>query len=265
VSFYRHAVLVGRPEQPSDERSFAVGSVLAATMILGHSLLDFNLHIPANAMVLAALMGFTVAMRDPDDLHPRTEMKLLPRSAVAGAMAVMLAAGIYFFVPMAQAYLWWWRGSGAKLALDWDTALACYQRAMELDPRFPVPWANAGEVYALRAKFQPPAQKAKRTEYLQEAIRFYQKSIALNPRQSLVLLRLAEAYELAGQADNALKTFDQALAVDPKSAVVYSRLGMFYDDQGDEKRAIDAFRQCLRFGRDNIAEKWLADRALPHK
>lgn len=265
VYFYRHALQVGRPEQASDERSFAVGSVLAVTMILGHSVLEFNLHIPANAMVLAAIMGFTVAMRDPDDQFPRTEMKLLPRTVVAGAMAILLGAGLYLFVPMSRAYHWWWTGTEAKKGLDWDAALSCYERAMKLDPRFPAPWANAAEILATRARFQPPAQKAKRAENLQEALRLYQRSLELNPRQTLVLLRLAEVYELTEQGDRALQTYNQALAIDPKSAIVYLRLGMFHRNQGNDQQAAEAFLQANRLYSDLIAEEYLANKGLPVK
>ena len=68
------------------------------------------------------------------------------------------------------------------------------------------------------------------------------------------MLRLASAYELAGDNGSALRTYQWALAVDPNNAFNYLRLGIFYRRTGEAERALDAFERSRQLGaRDQIA------------
>lgn len=265
VAFYRHAILLAKSGQTSDERSFAVGSVLAVTMILVHSFFDFNLHMPANALLLAAIMGFVAGMEDKDERYRFVPLKLLPRVALGVAVALACVQSARYVYPTVAAFHWFSLGNDHKAGLDWDTALGLYERAMHYDPLFPGPYSLSGQVYLAKARMKRPNQEAERRELLQKALQHFKGSLGLNPRQTLILLHLAEAYELLGDKDQALQTYQQAVALDPKCAFVHLRMGKFFEKNGDEERAAAAYQQCNRLHGDPIAEAFLYKRDLPYK
>jgi hypothetical protein len=45
------------------DKFFALGCVGGIVAILLHSLVDFNLYIPANALVFASLLGLTMSLK----------------------------------------------------------------------------------------------------------------------------------------------------------------------------------------------------------
>jgi O-antigen ligase len=62
VSVVRMALSKAVESEDQEERNFAVACVGSLAAILLHSLVDFNLYIPANAMLLAWIAGMTVGM-----------------------------------------------------------------------------------------------------------------------------------------------------------------------------------------------------------
>jgi O-antigen ligase len=265
VAFYRHALVLARSGQTSDERSFAVGSVLSVTMILVHSLFDFNLHMPANAMLLAAIMGFVAGMEDKEERYPFVPLKWVPRLAIGLTAALACLVSAKYLYPTVAGFHRYSQGNDHKAGIDWDTALKLYDRAMHFDPLFPQPYSASGQVYLAKARMKRPNQEADRRELLQKAIRRFQESLVRNPRQTLVLLHLAEAYEMLGDRNQALLTYQQTAALDPKCAFLHLRMGKFFERGGDEERAAAAYQECNRLHGDPIAEAFLYERDLPIK
>ncbi len=91
--FYWQAGLLTKAQTPSDQRAFAVGSLIATTVILFHCWFDFDLHILANALLLATLMGCTAAMDDPKKRFGRAQMKPATRYGTCRSAGGARAAG----------------------------------------------------------------------------------------------------------------------------------------------------------------------------
>jgi O-antigen ligase len=261
--FYRHAFALARRGASAEERSFAVGSALAVTMIIFHSFIDFSLHLTANALLLVTILGLTSAMTPEGCRSGATslpETKPWLRWSLAGTLAACCVLGLWFFPRTALAYYYWSRGSDAKAVLHWDKALARYARAIELDPKFPAPCADAAGIMLGKARMKRPAEQAKRRELVDTAADLLYWSTELNPRQTLVLLRLAEAYELRGETEKAITTFERAKAIDPKAAVVYVRWGMLYRNLGEDEKAEKVFKEGEKFQGDEVSQQFLFNR-----
>jgi len=96
-----------------------------------------------------------------------------------------------------------------------------------------------------------PEDAAERQELAQQAIAAHSRSLTLNPYQSEVMLRLASAYELAGDNGSALRTYQRALAVDPNNAFNYLRLGIFYRRIDEGQRVTEAFEKSRQLGAED--------------
>ena len=264
ICFFRHVALLTGRKNSSEQRAFAIGTAIALITILVHSWFDFNLHILANALLLVTLMGFTVAMEDSEGRFPRTEMKPLPRYALGGLLLIVCFLGVWFVgrTVMADHENSW--GSREKGILHYDHSLARYQRAMAWDAKFPGPYADSGDIYRSQSLFRVGAEKKEeRLQLARKAIEFYDRSLALNPYQSDVMLREAQIYEIIGENDRALKTYQRAIEVDPSSSFNYSRLGLFYRHIGDEPHAKEAFDKANSLFSDDINVLNLFDMQRP--
>jgi tetratricopeptide (TPR) repeat protein len=83
-----------------NDRALAYGVLAAVIAILVHSLIDFNMHIPSNAMMMAAIVGLGLCIRNYK-LNPGEEWvglsarkkKLFPVALQAALVVVVIAAG----------------------------------------------------------------------------------------------------------------------------------------------------------------------------
>ena len=244
--FFRHAWRIAKRTQKSEHRAFAIGAMISIISLLVHSFFDFNFHIPANSLLLAAIMGFTAAMEDPEE-RPVQSKAALPfaRYFVGGAVLVICGIGIRFFIPTALAFHFAEKGESAKWDINYEEAFADYQRASVLDPNYPKPHIDTGEIYLSSARWRMlPARQAERRELAHKAIQSFERALALNPTLAYVLVSKARAHELAGEDDLALKTYQKAIEVAPFNAYAHHTLGAFYRDRGEDQKALEAFEKA---------------------
>ncbi|HEY2952499.1 MAG TPA: O-antigen ligase family protein, partial [Verrucomicrobiae bacterium] len=120
VCFFWHVVRISRSENTSEQRSFAVGSGIAVASILVHSWLDFNLHIPANALLLVTIMGMTMGIDVKKEVRTRVQMNLVSRIALGVFLLFLTFAALWYGVPTVLANHFNSRGLASKEILYWD-------------------------------------------------------------------------------------------------------------------------------------------------
>ena len=249
--FYHATILTRRPNQ-SDPRSFAAGCAMAVTAILVHSFSDFNLHIPANALLLITLMGMTCGMEDAGGHYRRSELNRLVRVALALALLSLVGLGIYFGTPMMRASYYNDQGNDADADGDWDEAVEHYQKAIQYDPTFPSPYLGLGKMHQLRSSLMvSPEKKERREQLAREALAAFERGLALNPLQSEVWLRPAMIHnDVFGDHTRALELIGKALAVDPNNALAWQKTGIVYQSMGEKAKAIEALEKSFKLGSD---------------
>jgi O-antigen ligase len=251
--FYRQALQVGFSRSNSEQRSLAVGAVISVTAILIHSWFDFNLHILGNAFLFVMIMALTIALGDVSEKKLRREMHPAFRYAMAGGILLFCCAGIIWVLPSLRAHLHMEKGEVAKGYLQWDEALAQYNRANQLDTRIPSLHANIGDVYRVKSHWIMGEERAgERQKVARQAVEEYLRSLELNPMQPLVLANLASAYALAGDKEAALKRYQDAVSLDANNAMIFLALGHFHKRNGDSAEALKAFEKAAdeRWGYD---------------
>ncbi len=79
-----------------------------------------------------------------------------------------------------------------------------------------------------------------------EAVKYYQNSLAINPKETDVRTDLATAYHLMGQPDRAIQEYDEVLKIDGKHANALFNEGMVkWQDKMDLNGAIASWKRLL--------------------
>lgn len=248
VCFYWQAGRLSGQGASSEQRAFARGAVLSVSMVLIHSWFDFNFHIPANALVLATLLGMVSGMEVPETSVRRVELQRPYRFAMGATVLVLVSLGVSRVWPASVADRENTKGLVFKRALRWEEAKQHFRNAIKWDGKFPEPYANLGEVCRNQSQFRIGPEKAgERQELLREAITNLQAALHLNPYQSDVTLRLASAYDMAGDLVKAKECHERAIAVDPQNAKTYTGYGLFLRKHGEDKLAAEVFDKSQKF------------------
>ena len=255
AAFFRHAWVLTRKGAPDEQRAFAIGAVAAVGAILVHSWFDFNLHIPANAVLVAAVLGTMAAMPDPSDRYPARAVGPMRFAIAGGAAALVLGAG-WFFVPTVSSAHFADLAHGFKRRLDFDPAVYFYQRAAAADTKSPQAQISLGEIYLVQASFRVGAdQEETRREWALAAADAFDQALAMNSYLSAAWMGRGRAYEVVKDDAQALESYQKALKVDPVNASIYFRLGCYYRDRGDAGQAEKHFETSHRLNcvQDNAA------------
>ena len=78
-----------------------------------------------------------------------------------------------------------------------------------------------------------------------EAIKFFHKSLSLNPRNHLVFNALGFAYSMKGDLRQSLQNFQKCLNIKPSFTEAHNNIGMIYQEMGFIDKAEEEFQKVL--------------------
>jgi tetratricopeptide (TPR) repeat protein len=124
------------------------------------------------------------------------------------------------------------RGNAYAAKGDLDRAIADYNQAISLDPKYPKAYHGRAILYKNRGD-------------LDRAVADYSQAIALDPKYSIAYNNRGVAYEGRGDLDRAIADYSQAISLDRKYVGAYSNRGNIYKARGDFDRAIADYNQAI--------------------
>jgi tetratricopeptide (TPR) repeat protein len=107
------------------------------------------------------------------------------------------------------------RGDAYTQLKQYDKAFADLNRAIELDPKFARAWSNRGNAYLSLEQYD-------------KAIADCTRAIELDPEHFNTWNSRGLAYSALKQCDKAINDFTRAIELDPKFAVIWSNRGLAY-------------------------------------
>jgi tetratricopeptide (TPR) repeat protein len=123
-----------------------------------------------------------------------------------------------------------------------DSAIAAYQKALEINPYNTYAWNN------LAIAYNDQGDSAR-------AIQVCNKSIEIKPRNSTCYTILGDIYRQVGQFEDAKDCYQTACRLEPKSTLNWVNLGEVFSDQHRDKEALRAYLKASRLD-PNDASIW---------
>jgi tetratricopeptide (TPR) repeat protein len=121
-------------------------------------------------------------------------------------------------------------------------ALTCYERALEINPRYPEAWLNKGVALADLGR---PA----------EALTCYERALEINPRYPETWSNKGNALARLGRPEEALTCYERALEIDPSYPEAWYNEGAALGKLGRPAEALTCYERALEINpRD--AEAW---------
>jgi len=201
----------------SNSMALQIGALAAVGAYLVHSFLDFNLHIPANILLLAFVFGLLAnpgAIREATGARSPTGSQILSRlilpvlGGIVIVQCVRLLPGEYF-------------AEKSRTSLrDGKSPAAVYYalRGLRTEQNNPDLFYYLG--CGLVAEGNATKDLGKRAALFESAILAFQSGRALAPRDRTLGLALGSVYDALERFPEGEWMYDEALRLDPKSYAV---------------------------------------------
>lgn len=237
----------------SNKLALVLGTSLGLLAILLHSVVDFNMHIPANAILAITLMAIlSGCVRFATGRYwfgVRRWSKL--------TLTLLLIGGLGYLgwqeIRSATELAWLER---ARQAPNLSSAqIVALQKAFAVEPmNFETAYA-IGEVYRMQS-----LSSAGENEAAAKALPWYQRSMSLNNYHGYSYMGYGICLDLLAKTNEAATFFDRAVKLDPNGYYTTAYMGWHYVQTGDFAAARVWFQRSLRLQeKDNrIAKSYLA-------
>ena len=228
---------------PGLQLAFNIGAITAFAAHAAHAVVDFNMHLPGNAIFLAIIFGFMANPGELTDFEPVPDedeaLPEPPRMSRFGRYAVGGVVGIGVWIvavalPKFPGEYWNEKARVAVRNRDFVTAIAHGERSLAADKTNPFTYLHIGQAHRITAELSP---RATRAPHYQAAIASFQAAIALYPQDEEIWVRFAQALEGSGDFKAAGDAYRVAVNLDPNLGLIRSHYSRFLRRIGREEEA----------------------------
>ncbi|MEM1059160.1 MAG: O-antigen ligase family protein [Verrucomicrobiota bacterium] len=212
--------------------------------IVLHSVVDFNLHIPGNALIVFALtgMGLSVTQRH------QSRRLWLPASSLRRPLAVTaLAVGLALTgltAWTARGYYTYAQVDAQKEVLPFPESIAQLEGAAAIDPYNEQIPKLLGDLYRVQASQHRLSRDYARTsELAQQAADWYRRAGEVAPLNDEFMLLRAQVHDLMLRHDEAYLMYQRAIDLRPFNGYYHYLLGRHYLNRGLVDEARQAFNR----------------------
>ena len=124
------------------------------------------------------------------------------------------------------------KGQSYREKEQWDEAIAEYNIALEIDPKFTMAYNDRGIAYRWKGQHD-------------QAISDHNKALDLNPRYVRAYISRGITYGVKGELDLAISDFSKALEINPRDADSYFSRGIAYGERGQCDKAISDYTKAI--------------------
>jgi tetratricopeptide (TPR) repeat protein len=238
----------------SNSLALNIGALSAVATYVIHSIFDFNLHIPANALLLAFVFGI-LATRSGK--HSSIPVRKTSRLGWYGKLALP-ALGLWLAIaalPTLPAEYYAQRAELAVTDEKYSDAIKYATKAIRWDQTNYDAFRYLG--WAQSELADRESEKSKRDGLFGDALVSFGKAVALFPQDRWLLAEMGWTLDSLRQFERADGYFRKAIAWDPNSPQVVFYYGAHFEAAGNLNAAEEMFRKSEQLGANVAAEMGL--------
>lgn len=232
----------------SNRLALQIGALGAIAAYLAHSIVDFNLHIPANALLFAFVFG--IAANPWSVAAPPGQ----PLGTVRVFQLALPALGLWMLVAGTPKLPGEWWTEKARVAVRdrrFEDAISDGGRALHYETRNPFLYFHLGE--ASRALGASVRLQAIRRPRLRASVEYYRRALDLYPQEVTFWVRLGQTLDGLGEFRAAEAAYLRALQLDPKLGVVHAYYASHLRARAREDEADEYLKRAQRLSEENQA------------
>jgi O-antigen ligase len=251
----REQIAAAAPDAPvsSPDVALVIGAFSAIAALLLHSVVDFNMHIPANAWVVAFLFGILASPQTPSSASDTNATHTPGWWRWLGLAVAIVLLG--FSVKLLPGEIF---AEKARVALRDDRngdALEAAKRGLRWEKKNPFLYGHKAEAEHFLTLTAPDPETARMWDG--DAANDYEIALKLFPQDTGLLLKRAQILDLLGRFPEAEDIFQRLFQIDPLFGNVYSYYGLHWQLQRRMQAAELCFRIANRLGETDISSKGL--------
>ncbi len=238
----------------STELALAIGAFSGIAAILVHSVVDFNLHIPANTLFVALLFGILALPTDANGVVTGMTPRLPWMRWLAPAFGAVLMTLAALKIPAEYA------GERARVSLrdrQYPEAQRWAAKALRTEKKSADLYYYLGEAQHFLAL--QSADSGEQMRLRQQTVAAFQAGLALFPNDVRLLLKLGRTLDNLGRFAEGGQILEQARVADPNLGVVYSYLGLHWHQQGRLKLARKYYMRGFELGEGVLSQQGFVD------
>jgi O-antigen ligase len=230
-----------RSDSRWQDRVMVAAGFAAWSALLVHSLVDFNLHIPANALMFFSLVGLGLGRLNRDGDGPsRGTLSLAPLGRSLGLVLILLSllyglqagrtalSDIAFENAYAQA-----------LTAPAEQSIRSAEEALRYDPGNAQDLVFLGDLYRYQASQQDDMES--RMNLGQKALDAYHRAYLANTLDDNIQARQAMTYDVMRRYTEAFLNYQQVVAAEPYNGEYWYWLGNHYWQRNMLSKAEEAY------------------------
>ena len=253
-------------DQRWQDRVLVAAGFAAWVALLVHSVLDFNLHIPANAILLFALTGLALARIKQEEAVVRHWSTVsLNRLGPWPGLAILTMAVTFgvWVIPAAVSDIIYENALARVNEVPNSDSIDGVQEALKDDKGNAQAWVFLGDLHRYQASRRQGTGDS--LEEGRQALEAYRQAVRANPLDNTVQARMGMMFDIMREYPEAFSCYRKAVMAEPFNGQFWYDLGNHYWESGMLAKAELAFlrsERCPYGGQGSgDAEKQL--RALP--
>lgn len=229
-----------------NDRALWAGSVAAIVALLVHSAVDFNMHIPGNAVTFFAIAALPLRFAG-DQGFLKFEGRVMRASIIVLFAMVLGWFGVKSIKNgVGQAY--WLTASQREGEIGHTEAISLATRALAWDPRQDSAAELAGDY--LRVLAAKTDDNTERARVGARALSYYSIARQNNPWEITAAVKQAMTYDSLRRYPEAFMLYRQAVQADPRNWRIHGWLARHYWQRGMLDRAKETYERAVELGGD---------------
>lgn len=226
-----------RPQ--SNAAAFLIGALSTAVAFGVHSVFDYNMQIPANAMLAAVVFGFLANSGVPLSGRNPSAAGVRIVTGIAAGLAGAALVVLFWRVQTVETQVL--HAENNLLLENRMAAVESARRALDLSPDHPRATRILGEAH-LKLSYAGIDRGRNRVA----AIFHLRRAAELDPTERWTHFLSALALEGASDPDEARAAYREAMRLDPASPILREYYALFLENAGLENEAIRAYQVALQ-------------------